>query len=178
MRIIAVWSLFARWTLRVTESKGCSPHGLKNTSWPTESLEIFSAERQRIPRSGTFIATSEHTLNSVYNQHESRASAAPQGDTEWQTYGNGIPDNDVEVQRPMKRTVKRAWRTRVADLSRARYSDVPGASSRGVEATGVQPAFTMQSAVNGWQAQPVTFWRHSTQNNKRCISASFRQWIL
>lgn len=49
---------------------------------PQGSLEIFSTEWQRISRSGTFIATSEHTLNSAYNQHESRASAAPQGDTE------------------------------------------------------------------------------------------------
>lgn len=86
MRIIAVWSLFARWTPRVTESKGCSPLGLKNTSRPKGGLEIFSAERQRIPRSVTFIATSEQTLNFVYTQHESRASVAPQGDIEWQTY--------------------------------------------------------------------------------------------
>lgn len=77
MRIIAVWSLFARWNHSVTESDGCSPHGLKNTSWPSGSLEIFSAERQRISRSGTFIATSEHTLNSAYNRHESRARRSP-----------------------------------------------------------------------------------------------------
>ena len=79
MRIIAVWSLFARWNHSVTEAEGCSPHGLKNTSWPPGSLEIFSAERQRISRSGTFIATSEHTLNSAYNQHESRAKRSPLG---------------------------------------------------------------------------------------------------
>lgn len=79
MRIIAVWSLFARWKHSVTEEEGCSPHGLKNTTWPSRSVEIFSIERQRISRSGTFIATSEHTLNSAYNQHESRVRCSPLG---------------------------------------------------------------------------------------------------
>lgn len=77
MRIIAVWSLFARWNHSVTESEGCSPHDWKNTTWPSGGMEIFSAERQRISRSGTFIATSEHTLNSAYNQHKVESSASP-----------------------------------------------------------------------------------------------------
>ena len=178
MRIIAVWSLFARWTLRVTESKGCSPHGLKNTSWPTGSLEIFSAERQRIPHSGTFIAMSEHTLNSAYNQHESRASAAPQGDTEWQTYGNGI--------------LTTMWRCN--DLWKEPWSGreehgLPIWVARGTATSPEHPHAALRLPVfsplslcrvrsMGVRHSPSPFDGTQPSTAMRCISASFRQWIL
>ena len=37
----------------------------------------FELCRERISLSNTFIATSEHTLNSAYNLHESRAQRSP-----------------------------------------------------------------------------------------------------
>ena len=37
----------------------------------------FEHCRERISLYGTFIATSEHTLNSAYNRHESRARRSP-----------------------------------------------------------------------------------------------------
>ena len=197
MRIIAVWSLFARWTPRVTESKGCSPLGLKNTSWPTGGLEIFSAERQRIPRSVTFIATSEQTLNFVYTQHESRASVAPQGDIEWQTYLKCRLCLFLKCIWQIRNMYDTCWNICMYRSTERGATD-PFHSGEGVKNTGCRfescedwrrPRRVLarrwgnrclarshsRGAVKRCQAQPVTFWLHNRRKQPiRCAHASFR----
>ena len=102
MRIIAVWSLFARWPCGTTGAKGCSALAQKNTRWATagkRGLEIFLSECQRIPRPGVFINSErinfERWLYSAWNIELAQPRS---GDTERQTYWKCKSVKETEVQ--------------------------------------------------------------------------------
>ena len=82
MRIIAVWSLFARWHYCTTGAKGCSASAQKNTRWATagkRGLEIFFA---RMPENTPSRRVHQFRANKLWTViipcMKHRAGAAPQ----------------------------------------------------------------------------------------------------